>query len=137
MNNSKNAKDVKQDLKRKDMMNNINSTAKNTNTKERILKALEGETTNQIKINIKNLDDAYDLFEKIQNKYSLYDNCVIDEEKNNYGTIVIEGKNINQINSLAKELSKEYNIKPKIISVSINDTIVEKDRQEETGGFEV
>lgn len=105
--------------------------------KEKILKALEGETTNQIVINIKNEEEAYDLFEEIQNGYSLYDNCVIDTEKNNSFTIRIEGKNISRINSLIKELSKEYNIKPKVISVPISDTIIDADRKEETGGFEV
>lgn len=107
-------------------------------TKEKILKALEGETTNQIIINIKDEDEAYDLFEKIQNKYSLYDNCVIDTpQKPNYPSIIIEGKNETQINNFANVLAKKYKIKPKVISISISDTIVEKVRREETGGFEV
>ncbi len=107
-------------------------------TKEKILKALEGETTNQIVINIKDEDEAYDLFEKIQNKYSLYDNCVIDTpQKPNYPSIIIEGKNINQINNFANILTKKYKIKPKVISVPISDTILDTDRKDETGGFEV
>ena len=59
------------------------------------------ETTNQIIIEIKEEEQAQNLFEEIQNKYSLYDNCVLDT------------------------------------SVSMEDTIIDEDRKEETGGFEV
>ena len=104
-------------------------------TKERILEALGDETTNQIIIAIKDEDKAYDLFEEIQNRYNLFDNCVIDE--GNPFEIRIEGKNKFQINNFAKKLAKNYKIKPKVLSVPISDTILDEDRKEETGGFEV
>jgi len=59
------------------------------------------KTTNHIIIEIKNQEQAYALFEEIQNKYSLYDNCVIETD------------------------------------VPISDTIIDTDRNTETGGFEV
>jgi len=59
------------------------------------------ETTNHIVIEIKNKEQAYKLFEEIQNRYSLYDNCVIETD------------------------------------VPMEDTIIDEDRKEETGGFEV
>jgi len=36
------------------------------------------QKTNHIVIEIKDEEQAYKLFEEIQNKYSLYDNCVIE-----------------------------------------------------------
>jgi len=104
-------------------------------TKQEILDALEGETTYQIIIEIKDIDEAYDLFEEIQNKYNLFDNCVIDE--GNPFEIRIEGKDKAQINDFSKELAREYKINPKVLSVPISDTILDEDRKEETGGFEV
>lgn len=104
-------------------------------TKKKILEALEGETTNQIVIAIKDIDKAYDLFEEIQNRYNLFDNCVIDE--GSPFEIRIEGKNKLQINNFAKKLAKNYKIKPRVLSVPISDTILDEDRKEETGGFEV
>ena len=104
-------------------------------TKEQILDALGDETTNQIVIAIKGIGKAYDLFEEIQNRYNLFDNCVIDE--GNPFEIRIEGKNKLQINNFAKKLEKNYKIKPKVLSVPISDTILDEDRKEETGGFEV
>lgn len=62
---------------------------------------MKKETTNHIVIEIKDEGKAYDLFEEIQNRYKLFDNCVIETE------------------------------------VSMEDTIVDDDRKEETGGYEV
>jgi len=58
-------------------------------------------TTNHIVIEIKNESDAYKLFEEIQNRYRLFDNCVIET------------------------------------GVSMEETIIDDDRREETGGYEV
>lgn len=70
--------------------------------KKDILKGLRDEgTTNHIVIEIKDEEQAYKLFEEIQNKYNLYDNCVIET------------------------------------NVPMEDTIIDEDRKEETGGYEV
>ena len=37
-------------------------------------------TTNHIVIDVDDESDAYELFEEIQNRFSLYDNCVIETE---------------------------------------------------------
>lgn len=62
---------------------------------------MTNKTTNHIIIEIANEEQAYKLFEEIQNKYSLYDNCVIET------------------------------------NVTMDNTIIDEDRKEETGGFEV
>jgi len=104
--------------------------------KQEVIDRLKGDMTYQIEIAIKGYDEGYDLFEKIQNDYSIYDNCVIETNEKNC-VIKIEGKNKIQIKDLAKELSKKYPIKPKVVQVPIRDTIVDEGRDEETGGFEV
>jgi len=46
------------------------------------------EITNHIVIEVDNEDKAYTLFEEIQNKYNLYDNCVIERKVPIKDTIV-------------------------------------------------
>lgn len=95
------------------------------------------ETTNHIIIQVNN-ENGYPLFEEIQNKYSLYDNCVIDSnEKGETEQIVIEGKDLSQIMSLAQKILYEFVKELKIAIVPIEDTIIDDDRREETGGLEI
>lgn len=100
------------------------------------------ETTNQITIECENYGKGYEVFEEIQNKYSLYDNCVIDydEGENKPNFVRIEGKNLNEITNLARKiLEKHYPLvkELKISVVPISDTIIEEDRREETGGLAI
>jgi uncharacterized protein YbaP (TraB family) len=107
--------------------------------REEMLIRIQGETTNHIVIEIMGEDKAYDLFEEIQNKYSLYDNCVIetDEDETKPCAIIIEGKNFQEMKKLSQILSNDYKIKLKVIPVPVSDTIIDDDRKEETGGFQV
>lgn len=50
------------------------------------------KTTNHIVIEIKNEEQAYKLFEEIQNKYSLYDNCVLETDVSIEDTIIDEDR---------------------------------------------
>lgn len=93
--------------------------------------------TNQIIIKIPKGEDGYPLFEKIQNDFSLYDNCVIDTSKNGTQEIRIEGKSLTKIIELSKTLLKYYVKDLRVAIVPMEDTIVDKGRDVETGGFEV
>jgi len=96
------------------------------------------ETTNHIIIECEDEKKGYEIFEEVQNFYSLYDNCVIDleEDKSKPHFVTIEGKNIREITDLAKNILLKYYplIKElKISVVPIEDTIIDEDRREETG----
>lgn len=92
-------------------------------------------------------DKAQDLFEDIQNKYRLYDNCVLEttdewdwEEEN--PLIIIEGKDLDQIINLCKNIFKryartEYDFSIRIEEVDMKSSILEKGRMSETGCLSV
>ncbi len=102
---------------------------------------LTDKKTNQIIIKIQKGEDGHPLFEEIQNNKNLYDNMIIESNAKGETTqIIIEGKNINEIENLVKGLKEDYahHIKElEIIKVPIEDTIIDEDKQDETGGMEV
>ncbi len=93
--------------------------------------------TNQIIIKIPKGKDGYPLFEKIQNDFSLYDNCVIDTDDDGTQKIRIEGKSLTEIIDLSRKLLKDYVEDLRVAIVPMEDTIVDVGRDVETGGLEV
>ena len=75
------------------------------------------------------------LFEEIQNKYSLYDNCVFEEAHTNTpARVVIEGHDESQARAFYEELKNKYGSdKVRFEIVTPEDTIIDKDRTSETG----
>jgi hypothetical protein len=96
------------------------------------------KTTNHIIIVPESRKDGQRLFEDIQNKYNLYDNCVSESEGER---IVIEGANTEEVQRLVERITKDFT--PRIgamdleRNVPITDSIIDHGRDEETGGMEV
>lgn len=84
-------------------------------------------------------DDAYELFENIQNTYNLYDNCVIDfDEAEVPDNIIIESTDKERLENLMEKLKIKYKLEDITLEkVSKDNTIIEIGRDEETGGFPV
>jgi hypothetical protein len=99
---------------------------------------MTAKTTNHIVIVPESRKDGQQLFEDIQNKYSLYDNCVSEEDGKR---IVIEGANIEEVQRLVERLTKEFT--PRIGAMDLErnlpmtDSIIDAGRDGETGGMEV
>lgn len=95
-------------------------------------------TTNHIVIVPEDKKDGQELFEDIQNKYSLYDNCVSEEDGKR---IVIEGANIEEVQRLVERITKDFT--PRIGAMDLErnlpmtDSIIDDGRDGETGGMEV
>jgi hypothetical protein len=94
----------------------------------------------QIKIKSpKSIDNAYELFEDIQNRYGLYDNCVLDFRQNNIPDyILIESTDKDMLKELIEKIRAIHkNLNIKLIKISDKNTILDEDRKEETGGLPV
>lgn len=115
------------------------------NQNQKMLDVIEGnEYTYHIVINVRSLeyDEAYELFEKIQNDFSLYDNCVIEDDNvgmdDKADRIIIESTNKKRLHFLAKSIKRKYCLK-KVSVRKINKeyTIIDEGRDNETGGLAI
>ena len=100
------------------------------------------KTTNQITIECKNEKKGYDIFEEIQNRFKLFDNCCLDgnEKPDKPCFVRIEGIDLDEVTKLAKRILEKYYPKIKELKISIvpiEDTIIDDDRKEETGCLSV
>ena len=87
----------------------------------------------------KEVGKAYNLFEGIQNDYSLYDNCILDSDSSNKpDEIRIESTSKEMLKNLIKKIKSRYKIKRiRLIKVNKAYTIIDEGRDSETGGFPV
>jgi hypothetical protein len=98
---------------------------------------------NVYQIEISSMGEAdYDIFEFVQNKYDLFDNCVLMEDE--HGTnqvVVLEGHNKEEVTALFDEikgiLEKQYSvgegdgqIKIKFVEADISESIIDDPRGE-------
>lgn len=102
----------------------------------------ENITTYHLVVDVSNYtyEDGYKLFERIQNDYNLYDNCVIDiGDEGKAEQIVIESSDKKKLITLGYAIKKNYKLGKmlKLKEVDISDTIIDEDRKEETGGLAI
>jgi hypothetical protein len=99
---------------------------------------MTAKTTNHIVIVPESRKDGQELFEDIQNKYSLYDNCVSEEDGKR---IVIEGANTEEVQRLVERITKDFTSRIGAMDLERNlpmtDSIIDNGRDGETGGMEV
>ena len=103
-----------------------------------VQKHLTTKTTNHIVIVPKRPQSGQVLFEDIQNKYSLFDNCVIEEDGKR---IVIEGTNLQDVTTMYHKIMSVF--RKRVMAAVINEdvpmteSIIDDGRDGETGGMEV
>ena len=103
-----------------------------------VQKHLTTKTTNHVVIVPAKKEDGVKLREDIQNKYSLYDNCVDEGEGKR---IVIEGANRKQLNSLVGRIALDFSARVGSLhyecELPMTESIIDDGRDGETGGLEV
>ena len=109
---------------------------------EKMLKVIEdnGYTYHLSIKTTRETDEAYDLFEGIQNDFSLYDNCVLESDISGLPErIIIESKDRKKLMFLATSIKFKYpSIKKFTIKkVDKSETIIDKGRDYETGGLPI